>query len=126
MVGLISAIIIAPLVGALALFTAPARNARPIALLFNVLAAFDALMLWKHFDTRAFGFQLIERHTWIPAIGAEYLVGIDGLSLLLVLLTSVIIPFAFLAQKMDRGFCALRSTAHSRRRTLSSGFCSMK
>src|SRR5207237_1943051 len=58
-------------------------------------------------DIRAAGIQLIERHAWIPAVGAEYLVGVDGLSLLLVLLTSLIIPFAFLAQRMDRGFCAL-------------------
>ena len=42
-----------------------------------------------------------------PPIGAEYLVGIDGLSLLLVLLTSLIFPFAFLAQRAGRGFCAL-------------------
>jgi proton-translocating NADH-quinone oxidoreductase, chain M len=51
--------------------------------------------------------QFVERHAWIPSIGAEYLVGIDGLSLLLVLLTSVVIPFAFLAQRMDRGAAAL-------------------
>ena len=42
-----------------------------------------------------------------PSIGAEYLLGIDGLSLLLVLLTSLIIPFAFLAQQMERGAVAL-------------------
>src|SRR6266436_1090158 len=107
MVGLISALIMVPLVGALVLFTAPARNARPIALLFNALAALDALVLWRHFDIWAGGLQLVERHTWIPAIGAEYLLGIDGLSLLLILLTSLIFPFAFLAQRMDRGFCAL-------------------
>jgi NADH-quinone oxidoreductase subunit M len=107
MVGLISALILIPLVGALALFTAPERNARPIALLANALAAFDAMVLWRHFDIGAAGVQLVERHAWIPAIGAEYLVGIDGLSLLLVLLTSLILPFAFLAQRMDRGFYAL-------------------
>ena len=44
------------------------------------------------------GLQFVERHPWIPAINAEYLVGVDGLSLLLVLLTSLIIPFALLAQ----------------------------
>src|SRR5213595_1073463 len=107
MVGLISALIMVPLVGALALFTAPARNARPIALLLNALAALDALALWQHFDIRTAGLQLVERHTWIPAVGAEYLVGIDGLSLLLVLLTSLIVPFAFLAQRMERGATAL-------------------
>ena len=107
MVGLISALILIPLIGALALFTAPPRTARPIALLFNALAALDALLLWLHFDIHVASVQLIERHAWIPAIGAEYLVGIDGLSLLLVLLTSLILPFAFLAQRMDRGFYAL-------------------
>jgi len=107
MVGLVSGLIIIPLVGALALFAAPARNARLFALLFNTVAALNALLLCRHFDVRASGVQLVERHAWIPAIGAEYLVGIDGLSLLLVLLTSLIVPFAFLAQRMDRGFCAL-------------------
>src|SRR5882757_4207016 len=107
MVGLISALILIPLVGALALFAVSERNARPIALLINALAAFDALVVWRHFDIGTAGIQLVERHEWIPAIGAEYLVGIDGLSLLLVLLTSLIIPFALLAQRMDRGFYAL-------------------
>jgi NADH-quinone oxidoreductase subunit M len=107
MVGLISALIIIPVVGALALYGGRARNPRVVALLFNALAAFDAILLWQHFDIQAAGLQLVERHAWIPAIGAEYLVGIDGLSLLLVLLTSLIIPFALLAQQMDRGFYAL-------------------
>lgn len=104
MVGVISALILIPLVGALALFTAPLRTARPIALLFNALAALDALLLWHHFDVRTAGLQLIERHAWIPAIGAEYLLGVDGLSLLLVLLTSLIIPFALLAQQWTARF----------------------
>src|SRR4029453_15319314 len=99
MVGLITALFLIPLIGALALFTVPARNARPIALLFNALAALDALLAWQHFDIHAAGLQLIERHAWIPAIGAEYLVGIDGLSLLLVLLTSLVVPFDFLGQR---------------------------
>ena len=39
-------------------------------------------MLWRISIPRAAGLQMVERHAWIPAIGAEYLVGIDGLSLL--------------------------------------------
>ncbi len=81
--------------------------ARGIALGFNALTAIVAFVLWRNFDTAATGLQLVERHAWIPAIGAEYLVGIDGLSLLLVFLTSLIFPFAFLAQRAGRGFCAL-------------------
>jgi len=107
MVGLISALIIVPLTGAFALYVGRPRNARAIALIFNALAASLALTLWGNFDSGAAGLQMVERHAWIPAIGAEYLVGVDGLSLLLVLLTSLIIPFAFLAQRMSRGFCAI-------------------
>ena len=107
MVGLISALIIVPLTGAFALYVGRPRNARAIALIFNALVAFLALTLWRNFDSGAAGLQMVERHAWIPAIGAEYLVGVDGLSLLLVLLTSLIIPFAFLAQRMTRGFCAI-------------------
>ena len=107
MVGLITALIVIPVVGALALYAGRPGSARAISLMFNALSAFYALMLWQKFDVNIGGIQLVERHAWIPSIGAEYLVGVDGLSLLLVLLTSLIIPFAFLAQPMDRGFCAI-------------------
>ena len=107
MAGMITALIFIPLLGALAVCVWPHTNARPIALIFNVISVLYAFMLWRNFDSAAVGLQIVERHTWIHAIGAEYLVGIDGLSLLLVLLTSLIFPFAFLAQRMGRGFCAL-------------------
>ena len=107
MVGLITALVIIPLVGALALYVGSPANARRVALIFNALSAFYALMLWQKFDAAAAGLQVVERHAWIPAIGAEYLVGIDGLSLLLVLLTSLVFPFAFFAQRLERGACAL-------------------
>ena len=104
---MITALILIPLLGVFAVCVWPHANARPIALIFNAITATLAFMLWRNFDAIATGLQMVERHTWIPAIGAEYLVGIDGLSLLLVLLTSIIIPFAFLVQRMDRGFCGL-------------------
>ena len=108
MVGLITVIILIPLLGAVAVCTWPPafaeatagrlRNGRPIALIFNVISAGCAVALWRNFDAAATGLQFVERHAWIPAINAEYLVGVDGLSLLLVLLTSLIIPFAFFAR----------------------------
>jgi len=109
MVGLITAIILTPLLGALAVCAWPQRNCRPVALVFNVISAACAFVAWRNFDAAATGLQFVERHAWIPAIGAEYLVGIDGLSLLLVLLTSLIIPFAFLAKPNtgSRGFYAI-------------------
>ncbi len=107
MVGLISVLIFIPLAGAIALYIGRPRNARTVALIFNALSAFYALMLWQKFDATASGLQAVERHAWIPSIGAEYLVGVDGLSLLLVLLTSLVFPFAFSAQRLERGACAL-------------------
>jgi len=107
MVGLITALILIPIAGAIVLYIGQARVPRVVALIFNAIALFYALMLWLKYDAAAPGLQLVERHTWIPSIGAEYLVGIDGLSLLLVLLTSVVFPFAFSAQRLERGACAL-------------------
>lgn len=104
---MITALILVPLVGALFVSAARPNHARGIALGFNAITAILALILWRNFDATAVGLQLIDRHAWIPAIGAEYLVGIDGLSLLLLLLTSVIMPFAFFAQPAGTGFCAL-------------------
>ncbi|HXM32438.1 MAG TPA: NADH-quinone oxidoreductase subunit M [Chthoniobacterales bacterium] len=107
MAGLTTALILLPLAGALFVCVARPNSGRTMALGFNAFTAILALTLWRNFDTTAAGLQMVERHIWIPAIGAEYLVGIDGLSLLLVLLTSLIFPFAFLAQRMSRGACAL-------------------
>ena len=59
---------------------------------------------WCCGDTSIFGLPVFNWSNGMhgfPQSDAEYLLGIDGLSLLLVLLTSLIIPFAFLAQRMD-------------------------
>src|SRR6516165_9132642 len=120
MVGLVTAIILIPLLGAVAVCTWPPAsaegtpggrwNVRSIALIFNIISAGCALALWRNFDTHATGLQFVERHAWIPAINAEYLVGVDGLSLLLVLLTSLIIPFALLAPAPRNGSRAFYAT----------------
>jgi NADH-quinone oxidoreductase subunit M len=104
---IITLLILIPLAGAIALYAGRPGSPRGVALIFNTLSLLYALMLWQKFDSTAPGLQMIERNTWIPSIGAEYVVGIDGLSLLLVLLTSLIFPFAFCAKKLERGACAL-------------------
>lgn len=107
MAGLITILILLPLAGAVFVSMLRPGSARAVSLGFNALSAGTAFFLWRNFDASAAGLQLVERHAWIPAMGAEYLVGVDGLSLLLVILTSLIFPFAFLAQRMSRGACAL-------------------
>ncbi len=110
MAGLITTLIVIPLVGAL-LVSATRNYARALALVSNLVTATCAFVIWRNFDPSLPGLQLVERHSWMPAIGAEYLVGIDGLSLLLVVLTSLVFPFALSAQKMDRGFRVLGAAA---------------
>jgi NADH-quinone oxidoreductase subunit M len=47
-----------------------------------------SIPLVTRFDASAEGFQFVERHSWIPSMGVEYHFGIDGISLLLILLTT--------------------------------------
>ena len=107
MAGLITVLILLPLVGALFVSVARPSAARAIALGFTALNAITAFYIWRHFDALAPGMQLAERFAWIPSIGAEYFVAVDGLSLLLIALTTIIFPFAFLAGQMSRGARAL-------------------
>src|SRR4029077_18387425 len=46
--------------------------------------------LWWMYDRSNANYQLVERASWVPSIGATYAIGIDGISLLLILLTTVI------------------------------------
>ena len=104
---LIAGLIYLPVLGALFVSVMPRTYARRVALGFTFLTALSALMLWRGFDPTATGLQMVVRRSWIPAIGAEMHLGVDGLSLLLILLTSLVFPFALLAQRMERGFYAL-------------------
>src|SRR5215210_7891828 len=55
------------------------------------------LVLWARFDATSAEFQFVERHGWIPAFGAEYFVGVDGISLFLLVLTGFLTPLALLS-----------------------------
>ena len=104
---MITPLILLPLAGAVIVSVIPRAASRVTALVFNAASLLLALALWHGFDSSQGGMQMIERHEWIPRIGAEYLLGIDGLSLLLVLLTSLVFPFAFFTRKGDRAFYSL-------------------
>ncbi len=72
---MITLLIVIPLFGAFFTVATRPQHARAIALSFNALSAITAAALWWNFDTGAAGLQFVERHLWIPSIGAEYLVG---------------------------------------------------
>ena len=55
------------------------------------------LGLWAGFDAASADFQFVERYPWIPQFGIDYFVGIDGISLFLVVLTGFLTPIALLS-----------------------------
>jgi NADH-quinone oxidoreductase subunit M len=78
------------------------RLARALALATSFLGLGIVLVLWGGFQSRSGDLQFQERYSWIPTIGVEYHVGVDGLGLLMVLLSAVVVPMALLASwKME-------------------------
>src|ERR1051325_230664 len=84
--------------------------ARGIALLVSVLVFAETLLMWARFNPASADFQFVERHAWIPAFGITYAVGVDGISLLLLVLTGFLTPIALLSSwesvhKKTKAFC---------------------
>jgi NADH-quinone oxidoreductase subunit M len=87
-----------------------ARTVRQIALIVSVLVFGETLLLWSRFNPASADFQFVERHAWIPAFGISYAVGVDGISLFLLVLTGFLTPIALLCswesvRRHTRGFC---------------------
>src|SRR5216684_4237479 len=83
---------------------------RNIALVVSALVFAETLLLWSRFDPASADFQFLERHAWIPAFGIDYSVGVDGISLFLLVLTGFLTPLALLSswesvQKQMKAFC---------------------
>src|SRR6266478_3711840 len=97
---LLSIVLFAPLAGLLVLMLIPSSAKNVIKLWANLVgfACFlISLPLVTRFDKSAVGYQMVERADWIPSLGAKYLIGIDGISLLLVMLTTVVSFLAILS-----------------------------
>ena len=94
---LLSIAILLPLAGAILLLFIGNRDGAKDGLIRNLTLAVSlvtfavTLALWAGFDQSgtADSFQFVERHPWIPAFGIEYYLGIDGLSLMLIVLFGV-------------------------------------
>ncbi|HEY5619326.1 MAG TPA: NADH-quinone oxidoreductase subunit M [Vicinamibacterales bacterium] len=92
-----------PVAGALLLLfigNADGRRDGPIrwfSLVVTVATFVVTLVVWAGFDAGSSEFQFVERYPWIPAFGIDYYLGVDGISLLLVVLTSFLSPIALLS-----------------------------
>jgi NADH-quinone oxidoreductase subunit M len=100
---LLSTVVFLPLIGAGFILlirgdeATVARNARSVALWTSVITFLISLLLWTGFDSSTAAFQFVEKAEWFPGYGIDYHLGIDGISLWFVLLTSLLIPICVLA-----------------------------
>jgi NADH-quinone oxidoreductase subunit M len=92
-----------PLVGALLILilkgdeAAVARNARYVALWTSLITFAVSLVIWFQFDRSFVGFQFVEQVEWLPALGINYHMGVDGISMTFVLLSTLLTPICILA-----------------------------
>jgi NADH-quinone oxidoreductase subunit M len=97
---LLSLIILAPWAGAAVLGMmrgiTPAVS-RPLTLIFSLSPLALGLVALNAFSPARVGPQFVEYHTWISALNVHYHLGLDGLSLVLVILTGIVTPAALLA-----------------------------
>jgi NADH-quinone oxidoreductase subunit M len=96
----LSIILFTPLVGALLILLVNKQKEQTIRWIANAFAAAGFLVsvpLWFWFQPLGPQYQFVERAPWIPSIGADYFLGIDGLSTLLILLTTMMGAIAVLS-----------------------------
>jgi NADH-quinone oxidoreductase subunit M len=96
----LSVILFTPLVGALLLMFVGRERQNVIRWMANIFAVLGFLVsvpLWFWYDPAGSTWQFVERMRWIPSIGAEYYLGVDGFSVLLILLTTLMGAIAVLS-----------------------------
>ncbi|HET7038862.1 MAG TPA: NADH-quinone oxidoreductase subunit M [Gemmatimonadales bacterium] len=109
---ILNALLVFPLAAALLLLAAPAGRIRQWAFVATLIEFVLSIGLWWTFDPGMSAMQHEFRVAWIPAFGISYHVGLDGISLFMVLLTTFTMPLAVLGSwkyitTRERGFYAL-------------------
>ncbi|MGA9115667.1 MAG: NADH-quinone oxidoreductase subunit M, partial [Bacteroidota bacterium] len=97
---LLSLLLLVPVAGAGVVALLPSGSRRLIqgtGLLASVGVLALAVRLFVSFDGQNAAMQFVERYEWIPSLGSAYYLGVDGISLLLVVLTALLTPVALLA-----------------------------
>jgi NADH-quinone oxidoreductase subunit M len=97
---LLTIILFFPVLAALVIWIIPSDQVRTIrwtALIATLVPLGVSVYIWLLFDPNQAGFQFVERYEWYDAINSSFKVGVDGLSLTMVLLTTILAPLAILA-----------------------------
>jgi len=95
----LSTLIFLPLLGAIVLLFVPnnIRLIRQIGLISALLSFIHSLFFWVRFDNSTAHFQFVEQMNWLPSSNIQLYIGIDGISLFFILLTTFLIPICMLA-----------------------------
>ena len=94
---LISWMIAVPFLGIVLLaFVHGEESIRRIAFGITMVEFFLSLILWRSFDFTLQSMQFVERVEWMPTFNIQYAVGVDGISILLVILTALLCPLCIL------------------------------
>lgn len=109
---MLSLVTFLPIVGALVLAVLPRSASKMGALAISLVILAASLPLWFGYDPHGAEFQFVEDMAWIDAFGVRYHMGIDGVGLLLILLTTALTPIIILAgysgvEEGHRGYFAL-------------------
>jgi NADH-quinone oxidoreductase subunit M len=112
---ILHALVLLPLVGVVPVLLGPETSAKRTALVITTLEFVLSVGLWWALDPGTGRLQLISDTPWIPAWGISYRVGLDGISLVMVLLTTALVPLSVLGSwryitQKERGFYALMLT----------------
>jgi len=97
---LLTTILLFPVLSAVIILFLPKDEMKVIrwaALIASLIPLGVSIFLWLRFDSSAAGYQFVESYPWYEAIHSSFAVGVDGLSLTMVLLTTILTPLAILA-----------------------------
>lgn len=97
---LLTLVIFSPAIAGLIIFLLPEDEKtliRRLALVFSLIPLVLTLVMWLNFDRVNAGIQFETMAEWFPAVGASYHIGVDGISLSLILLTTILTPLSILA-----------------------------
>ncbi len=90
-----------PLLGAILVALLPSRLAKMTALLFSLADLVWVIVMATQFNTSGPVFQFTEEYSWIPQFGVHYALGVDGIALVLIGMTAVLMPVVILASWHD-------------------------
>src|SRR5438067_1478946 len=104
---LLTTIVVLPVAGAVAVGLVPRQQTqviKAVAFIASGVTALLTLYLLGVFDKGDAGFQFVSQHEWIPSLGILWKLGVDGISLFLIVLTGILFPIAIFGPHVHEDF----------------------